>query len=93
MKKKWKSIAFLAAVALVAAGCASTTLVPAPSTGNANARPPQTGTNIPRRIQEAASDTPFKEPSAAKRARAKAKPSPAEKPPVKEEVVTRGGFR
>ena len=86
MKKKWHGLAFLAAVALVAVGCASTTLVPAPSPGNADARPPQTGTYIPRRIQEPAPEPKSKKPSAAKAAR-------SAKPASKEEVVTRGGFR
>ena len=63
--KKWHGFAFLAAVALVAVGCASTTLVPAPSPGNVNARPPQTGTNIPRNIQEPASETPARKALAA----------------------------
>ena len=93
MKKNRHGLAFLAAVALVAAGCGSTSLVPAPSTGNPNARPPQTGTNIPRRIQEPAPETRSEKPPADKAARAKTKPARTAKPAVKEEVITRGGFR
>lgn len=91
MKKAWLGIVFLLVAAGALAGCASSPPGRTFVAGDASARPPETGTYIPRRIREESSQAAPKRPAKRKPTRPKAKPTP--KPGPREEVLTRGGFR
>lgn len=100
-KNFWLGLALLSVLALGSGGCASSRPAqPGLTSRDSNSRPPQTGTNIPRRIRDGAGDPREKSRRTVKSKPAKEKSRPAKekakKPArteVDEDVVIRGGFR
>lgn len=98
MKKICLGLIALSGGVFLGAGCATSNPAPQAGLRTAAMRPPQTGTNIPRQTPESEAQTKTKSSASAKLAGSKkqskpSKPASTPKPVVKEEVMTRGGFR